>query len=239
VAQGVEDVLAELIQLSDFPAVDLQEAATLEIIADETLLVPEREPERGVREIRQVLGRRGRDLMLFTREITIADSVVTKEKRTRAVMPFSLQLQSSHVTMSRSPSGSFKGAWSLPIEPRRREEIVFTQSQRTRAGKWQSEELHGEPWCFLLESMDEQRLRALRQAMLPPSLRNNTSPLREVPPPVDHSVTVLEPSGTPLVPRQPSTFPNLIAPNFDAITESLRKMNDSAIRAPRKRLASV
>jgi hypothetical protein len=31
----------------------------------------------------------------------------------------------------------------------------------------------------------------------------------------------------------------LIAPNFDAITESLRKMNDSAIRAPRKRLASV
>ena len=195
--------------------------------------------------------------MLFTREITIADGVVTKEKRTRAVMPFSLQLQSSRVTMSRSPSGTFKGAWSLPIEPRRREEIVFTQSQRTRTGKWQSEELHGEPWCFLLESMDEQRLRALHHAMLPPSLRDNASSQRnpavqplpvaspfalaksEVPPPVEHPVTVLEPLGTQSVPRQLATFPHLIAPNFDAITESLRKMNDSAIRAPRRQLASA
>ena len=253
-AQLVDDLITELIQLSDFPAVDLQEVATLEISADEQLRVPLDEPAGAICELRQVLGKRNGEWVLYTREVVAQDGKVIKERRTRAIMPASLQMRSSHVTQSRPAKGQFGGAWSLPIEPKRQEAVHFTHSQLSATGKWQSEELHGEPASFLIESTDEQRLCALRKTLLPPALREAEAAKEAKAKPtvapepapaaspfslVERLPTLPDMEPPPLPASKPEPDSNWVRPNVAAITESLRKMNDGAIRAPRKRLATA
>ena len=206
----VEDLFGDLTQQSDFPAVDLKEAAWAEIVADESLTVPAHVPNPAWCEIRQVLGRRDGQWLLFIREVLRQGDTVLGERRTRAMMPEALNMQSSHVTVSRLPRAGFTGTWSLPLRPRDASQVVFTHSQLTRNGKWQNEESHGEPASFTLESTSERRLLALHRAL-----------------------TAKDEALQPQAPLQ-----ELILPNEDAITESLRMITDGAIRAPRRRLAT-
>lgn len=222
--QTVDDVLVALLQLSDFPAVDLREAAETEIVADESLLLRLDTPAGAVSELRQVLGRKNREWLLFTREVVTLGNEILSERRSRAVMPEPLHMKHSYVTLTRPPSGDFGGSWALPIEPFYNDQMVLTNSFRTRSGKWQSEELLGEPVRVLLESTNEERLVALHRALA-------GDPDAEKP-----SLLKFSPSQSARIDTKPAG-PSLLRPNIDAITQSLRRMTELAIRSPRTRLS--
>jgi hypothetical protein len=210
-----DEFLDQLVQVSDFSAVDLAEMERMEVSADTSLEYPH--PRGGITRVRQVIGRIESEWTFLRTEEVVVDEVSVSERRWRYAMGPSLCLQACHVSHHRTAEPGFDGSWALALDSAKPEDMTMLDSYRTAAGQWQSRERHGSPTePPLIEALSEQELCDLRQKLV------GQSP------------------GTPSR-RMFTDAPNavILQPDAAAVTQSLRKITDGALRAARSRLLVV
>ncbi len=215
------DEFAELLaQATDYPSIDPNETAAMEVVSQEDILCPI--DESCILRIQQWLCRQPDHWLHYTRELHTRGSTEVFERRTRALLPTPLKMSGAQVARCRPPVMNFPGSWVLNLESEKNQETVFIDCYRTRAGKWQSEEKHGQPLSALLESISPSRLRHLQGCLsaLYPAPR-----VADTPAAASHSAATS---------RQ-----FLIQPNPAATAATLRPITDGSMRSARARLSSV